>query len=120
MLPPRRRGKFKERGSEARHRQRIELARSNLRVERILEEIEAGVIHSAESVYTEYPHPQRDEWETKILPALRKIPPALLVKMSGLSPTTIKDMLAERSRPYPKNRERLAAIVRRLGHVLKP
>jgi hypothetical protein len=49
-----------------------------------------------------------------ILPALRKIPPAILVKISGLSATTIKDTLAERSRPYPKNRELLAAIVRKL------
>jgi len=53
------------------------LQRRHVRVERIvyigresnrLEEIEAGMIHSPESVYTEYPDPHRDEWETKILP----------------------------------------------------
>jgi len=79
-----------------------------------LEEVEAGLMHSAENVYTEYPDRRRDEWQTKILPVLRKILPAVLVKMSGLSPTTIKDTLAERSRPYQKNRERLAQIVRKL------
>src|SRR5450755_1935086 len=53
------------------------LHRRHVRVERIiyigkesnrLEEIEAGVIHSPESVYTEYPDPSRDEWQTKTLP----------------------------------------------------
>jgi hypothetical protein len=79
-----------------------------------LEEVEGGLIHSAENVYTEYLDRRRDEWQTKIMPALRKIPVSVLVKMSGLSPTTVKDTLADRSRPYPSNRERLAAVVRKL------
>jgi len=37
-----------------------------------LEEVEAGLEHSAENVYTEYPDPRRDEWETKIVPAMQK------------------------------------------------
>jgi hypothetical protein len=82
-----------------------------------LEEVDAGLIHSAENVYTEYLDRRRDEWQTKILPALRKIPPAVLVKMSSLSPTTIKDTLAERSRPYQNNQKRLVAIVRKLGMI---
>lgn len=61
------------------------LRRRHVRVERIiyigkesnrLEEIEAGVVHSAQGVYTEYPDPRREEWQTKILPALKKIPVA--------------------------------------------
>jgi len=52
------------------------LRRRHVRIERIiyigresnrLEEIEAGIIHSPEGVYTEYPDPSRDEWETRIL-----------------------------------------------------
>jgi len=82
-----------------------------------LEEVEAGLHHSAENVYTEYVDRRRDEWQRKTLPALRNIPPALLVKMTGLSPTTIKDTLAGRSRPYRQNQERLAAIVRKLGAI---
>jgi hypothetical protein len=78
-----------------------------------LEEVEAGLIHSAENVYTIYTDPRRDEWQTKILPALRKIPPAVLVRISRLSPTTIKDTLAGRSRPYRKNQELLAVVVRK-------
>ena len=59
------------------------LRRRHVRVERIiyigkesnrLEEIEAGVIHSPDSVYTEYPDPRREEWQTRILPLLKKIP----------------------------------------------
>ena len=70
------------------------LRRRHVRVERIiyigkesnrLEEIEAGVIHSPESVYTEYPDPSRDEWQTKILPLLKKIPVAALMRVSGRS-----------------------------------
>jgi len=80
-----------------------------------LEEVDAGLVHSSENVYTIYTDPRRDEWQTKILPALRKVPLQILVKMSDLSPTTIKDTLAGRSRPYPKNQKRLAAIVRKLG-----
>jgi hypothetical protein len=79
-----------------------------------LEEVEAGLHHSAENVYTEYTDRRRDEFQTKILPALRKIPVPLLIQMSGLSPTTIKDTLAGRSRPYPRNRERLGQIVGKL------
>ena len=57
------------------------LRRRHIRVERIiyigkesnrLEEIEAGIIHSPESVFTEYLDPRRDEWQTKILPVLEK------------------------------------------------
>jgi hypothetical protein len=44
-----------------------------------LEEVEAGLIHSAQNVYTEYPDQQRDEWQTKIVPALNKISISRLV-----------------------------------------
>jgi hypothetical protein len=82
-----------------------------------LEEVEAGLEHSAENVYTEYVDRRRDEWHTKVLPALGKIPPAILEKMSGLSPRMLRDTLAGRSRPYKKNQERLAQIVRKLRMI---
>ncbi|MGB0104781.1 MAG: hypothetical protein WBP51_11305 [Candidatus Sulfotelmatobacter sp.] len=43
-----------------------------------LEEVDAGLLHSAENVYTEYHDQRRDEWQTKILPSLRKTPWRLL------------------------------------------
>jgi hypothetical protein len=80
-----------------------------------LEEVEAGLHHSAENVYTEFPDPRRDEWQTTILPALRKLPPAILEE-SGLSHRMIMYTLAGK-RPHRKNRERLARIVQKLGVI---
>jgi hypothetical protein len=57
------------------------LQRRHIRIDQIkyigkesnnLEEVEAGLHHSAENVYTEYPDPRRDEWQRKILPALKE------------------------------------------------
>jgi hypothetical protein len=96
------------------------LRRRHIRVEQIkyigkesnsLEEVESGMIHSAQSVYTEYPDPRRDEWHTKILPALRKLSLAQLVRASGISLSALKEMRAGRSRPHARNQQLLAAIV---------
>lgn len=100
------------------------LCRRHVRVERIicigresnqLEEIEAGVIHSPESVYTEYPDPRREEWRTKILPVLNRIPVAALMKVSGRSRSMLSRTLAGRSRPRRRNQELLKSILHRLG-----
>jgi hypothetical protein len=34
-----------------------------------LEEVEAGMVHDEDNVYTSYPDPRRSEWTTTILPA---------------------------------------------------
>jgi hypothetical protein len=102
------------------------LRRRHVRVERIiyigkesnrLEEMEAGVIHSPESVYTEYPDPRRDQWQTRILPVLKKIPIAALMRFSGKSRSMLVRTLAGRSRPRRRNQELLASILHRLGVV---
>ncbi len=102
------------------------LQRRHIRVEQIkyigkesnsLEEVESGMIHSAQNVYTEYADTRRDEWQMKILPALKKVPLSLLVKLSGLSRSMLIEVRAGRSRPYRKNQELLAAIVRKLGLI---
>ena len=80
-----------------------------------LEEVEAGLIHSAENVYTLYTDPRRDEWQTKILPVLKKIPLAVLAKMSVLSRRELSNIKAGRSRPHRTNQELLASIVRKLN-----
>jgi hypothetical protein len=99
------------------------LQRRHVRIEQIkcigkesnsLEEVESGLIHSEQSVYTEYPDPRRDEWQTKILPALREVPLARLVKLSSLSRSTLIEIRAGRSRPHRKNRELLVAVLRSL------
>src|SRR5437879_37655 len=59
-----------------------------------LEEIESGTVHSAQSVYTEYPDPRREEWETKVLPALRKFPVLVLMRLSNKSRSMLRRTLA--------------------------
>jgi len=94
---------------------RIDLVKYIGKESNSLEEVEAGLEHSAENIYTEYVDPRRDEWQTKILPVLGKIPVEILMRTSGRSRSTIFEWLAGRSRPHRKNQERLAAIVRKLG-----
>ena len=99
------------------------LQRRHVRIEQIkyvgkesnsLEEVEGGLIHSTENVYTEYPDPRRDEWQTKTLPALRKIPLPILEQKSGMSRRMLIYARTGRRRPHPRNQERLTAIVRKL------
>ena len=68
----------------------------------LLEDVEAGIIHSADNVYTEYVDKRRDEWEIIIRPALKRIPLSVLQKLSGLSRRTWIDAKTGRSRPYPR------------------
>ncbi|MBI2819386.1 MAG: hypothetical protein HYX73_05340, partial [Acidobacteria bacterium] len=100
------------------------LQRRHVRVERIvyigkesnsLEEVESGLIHSAENVYTEYTDARRDEWQTIIVPALNKVPLSVLQRESGLSRRTLIDARTGKRRPHPTNQQLLAAIVRTLG-----
>jgi hypothetical protein len=82
-----------------------------------LEEVDAGLIHSAQNVYTEYVDPRRDQWRTIILPALKKASLSQLVKVSGLARSTLIELRAGRSRPHCKNRKRLAEIVSRFTSI---
>ncbi len=77
-----------------------------------LQEVDAGLIHSSQQIYTEYTDSRRDEWQTKILPALKTLPLSRLIKESGLSRRALLDIRRGRSRPHPKNQERLTAIAR--------
>jgi hypothetical protein len=82
-----------------------------------LEEVEAGIIHDEQNVYTEYPDPRRSQWQTKVLPALKRLPLAFLIEKAGLSERALLDIRAGRSNPRQKNRELLAAVVRKLGLI---
>jgi hypothetical protein len=68
-----------------------------------LEDVEAGLVHSTECVYTEYCDPKRDEWATKILPALKKPVLSFLEKKTPFSRRTLSDWRAGRSRPHRKS-----------------
>jgi hypothetical protein len=84
-----------------------------------LEDMDAGLVHSEKNVYTEYADPKRDEWITKIQPALKKPPLHLLVRACGerLSRRELIELRAGRSRPHRTTQELLTAILRRLGLV---
>jgi hypothetical protein len=84
-----------------------------------IESVDAGLEHSERNVYTDYVDPKRDEWETKILPALKKVPLKLLVQecRDQLSRRAIIDLRAEKSRPHRRNRELLISILRRHGQA---
>jgi hypothetical protein len=102
------------------------LQRRHVRIEKMkyigkesnsLEEVESGLIHSEQSVYTEYPDRRRDEWQTKILPALREAPLARLVEFNGLSRSTLIEIRAGRSRPHPRNQKLLVVFLRKLRKI---
>jgi len=42
---------------------------------------QSGAVHDPESAYTEYPDPKRSEWVTKILPAIKDITLAELIRL---------------------------------------
>jgi hypothetical protein len=103
------------------------LQRRHIRIDQIkyigkesnsLEEVDAGLVHSEQSVYTEYSDPRRDEWETKILPALKTAQLSGLVEECRgiLSRRALIDLRAGRSRPHRTTRESLLAVLRKLGH----
>jgi hypothetical protein len=83
-----------------------------------LEEVESGLGHSEQSVYTEYPDLRRDHWQTKILPILRdKMPPDIVMQISGKSRSVVFEWLAERGRPHPKTQKHIAQALRELGVI---
>jgi hypothetical protein len=84
-----------------------------------MENVESGLEHSGQNVYTYYPDAKRDEWATKILPALRKAPLKLLVNECHphLKRRAIIDQRAGRSRPRRKAKDLLTVILSRLGYL---
>ncbi|MGC1687039.1 MAG: hypothetical protein WA734_15535 [Candidatus Acidiferrales bacterium] len=82
-----------------------------------LDDVEGGLVHAEQNVYTEYPDARRDDWETTVRPAL-KIPRLdFLADKSRLSRRMLIEARAGRIRPRRKNRELLASILRKLSLV---
>lgn len=76
-----------------------------------LEDVEAGLVHSADSVYTEYCDPSRDEWVTKRLPLLNSFTLGFLEKHTPFSRRTLSNWRARRSRPHRKHAQLLARLL---------
>jgi hypothetical protein len=79
-----------------------------------LEDVEAGMIHSANTVYTEYRDASRDEWQTKILPVLKGMPLAFLVARTGLSRRTLIYARTGKFRPHARHRELITSVLKKL------
>ncbi|MGH9561035.1 MAG: hypothetical protein ACRD3S_06230, partial [Terracidiphilus sp.] len=80
-----------------------------------LEEVDAGMMHSEHAVYTEYSDSRRDEWQVKILPAVRKARLSILIAETGLSKRGLSNLRAGRSRPHAKNLDRVVAALKKIG-----
>lgn len=79
-----------------------------------LEDVESGLVHALQNVYTEYPDPRRDEWQTMVLPVIKKARLSQLVSMTGISRSELQEIRAGRSRPRLKNQDLLANVARKL------
>jgi hypothetical protein len=72
-----------------------------------LEEVEAGLVHDPEEVYTEYVDPGNDVWQTLVIPVLKEMPLRLIQVQTGLSRSQIKAARNGHAFPRPANRELL-------------
>ena len=75
-----------------------------------LEEVEEGGIPSESDVYTTFSDPQRQGWEAVVLPKLRAMPMAELIRRTGLSRRALQMIRAGR-KPNPRNEARLRATL---------
>jgi hypothetical protein len=73
-----------------------------------LEEVEAGLEHDPDEVYTAYADPRRDPWRAQVLPVLRQMPSKELAAAVGMSGRRLRDVLSERARPHPDTQAALA------------
>ncbi len=73
-----------------------------------LEEVEAGLGHDPDEVYTQYTDAQRDPWQSLVLPVLKHIPAKRLVEETGLAMSTVKAARNGHTVPRDRNRETLA------------
>lgn len=83
----------------------------------LIDDVESGLVQSETDICTEYTDARRDEWETEIRPALRKISLAALKKESGISRRTLIYARTGKRRPHPKYRELLASILRKFALI---
>ena len=75
-----------------------------------LEEVEAGVVHDPEEIYTEYADPSHGPWMTLILPVLKHIPARRLHEQTGVSLSQVKAIRNGHAVPRPKAREALIRL----------
>jgi hypothetical protein len=80
-----------------------------------LEEVDAGLIHSPDEVYTVYPDQKADHWERVVRPLLQKVPLSVLIRETGLSRRMLIKARRGQARPHPRNQQLIVRSIRRLG-----
>jgi hypothetical protein len=76
-----------------------------------LEEVEAGLVHDPDEVYTEYIDEQHDPTWEELVAKLRAIPRSWLMQETGLARSTITALRNGHARPTRKTREKLQLAV---------
>jgi hypothetical protein len=82
-----------------------------------LEEVEAGMIHSAKNVYGEYVDLRRDEWVTKAVPAMKLVTVKYLIVETGLSRRTIIYARGGKKRPHRDHQKLIVQALRKNGNL---
>jgi len=80
-----------------------------------LEEVEAGLVHDEQNVYTVYTDERRDYWSREVVPALQNVPLNVWERESGKSRRILIDARKGRRRPHRKNQELLISVARSRG-----
>lgn len=82
-----------------------------------LEDVGVGLVHCPQEVYTEYCNPTRDEWITKIVPALNRASLTVLVKLTGLSKRGLIRLRQGQRKPHSSSRHVILRVLRDLGLI---
>jgi hypothetical protein len=81
-----------------------------------LEDVQAGLVHDEQNIYTVYTDPRRDYWSREVVPALWDLPLNVWERESGgKSRRILIDARHGRRRPHRKHQELLISIARQLG-----
>jgi hypothetical protein len=72
-----------------------------------LEEVDAGLVHDHDEVYTEYPDLAHDPWQILVVPVPKQIPAQRIQQQTGMSLSQIKAVRNGHARPRDTHREAL-------------
>jgi len=72
-----------------------------------LEEVQAGLVHQADEVYTRYQDQRRDPFPRLAIPVLKSMPRSELLRAGILEDSELREVLAGRVRPHAASRARL-------------
>ena len=81
-----------------------------------LEDVDAGLIHSGDSVYVKYPDPTRDSWTREVMPKVQTIPLSVLMRETGSSRRMLIKARKGLVSPHLRNRLIIEVTVGRLIH----